>query len=354
LNLNLRIAQVANPELQDRIWQRWNSLTKPPGSLGRLESVVVEYALMQGVERPRSDRKAMVLFCADHGVTAEGVSAFPREVTRQMVRNFLSGGAAINVLCRHLGIDAVVVDAGVDGPLEPGARDCRCGPGSGNLAREPALTTEQAERALRNGIALAEEISGRADVTAVGEMGIGNTTAASALLCAYTGCSPRESAGAGTGLAPARVAHKADVIARALEVHAEAVASRDPLAILCAVGGFEIATMAGFLLGAASRRLPVMIDGFICCAAVLAARSFDPAVMDYLLFSHLSAERPHGRMLAALEREPLLNFDMRLGEGTGAALALSILDSAVALYSQMATFDEVGVSRSGSTEAHHT
>lgn len=345
MNLNLEIPRLANSDLENRIWYRWNSLTKPPGSLGRLESAVVEYGLMQGVERPKIDRKVMVLFCADHGVTDEGISAFPRAVTAQMVRNFLKGGAAISVLCRRLGIEPLVVDCGVDGPTEPGAVDCKLGAGSANFARQPALTAAQAEQAVRHGIGLAADIRRRADIAAVGEMGIGNTTSASALLCAFTGCSPADSAGAGTGLDSQRIAHKADVIAAALRLHEPAVASKDPFAILCAVGGFEIATMAGFLLGASSQRLPVMIDGFICGAAVLAARALAPAVMDYLIISHRSAERAHDRMLAALEKTPLLDLEMRLGEGTGAALAISILESAVALYSQMATFEEVGVSK---------
>ena len=345
MNLKIEIPDIADPALENRIWQHWDSLTKPPRSLGRLESLVVEYALMQGTEQPRIDRKVLILFCADHGVTAEGISAFPREVTAQMVKNFLTGGAAISVLCRQLGIEPVVVDAGVDGPVEPGALDYKCGQGTANFAIQPALTLAQAEQALRNGIALAAEVSQRADIAAVGEMGIGNTTSASALLCAFTGCMPHDAAGAGTGLDAARISHKAEVIAGALRLHEAAVASQDPMAILCAFGGFEIATMAGFLLGAASRRLPVMIDGFICCAAVLVARSLDPGVMNYLIFSHRSAENAHNRMLAALQKKPLFDLEMRLGEGTGAVLAISLLESALALYSQMATFEEVGVSK---------
>ncbi len=345
MNWKVEIPDPRDSALQSRLWQRWNSLTKPPSSLGRLEPLVVDYALMQGTARPQTARKVMALFCADHGVTAEGISAFPRAVTAQMVSNFLVGGAAISVLCRRLEIETLVVDAGVDGPVQPGALDYKCAEGTANFAKEPAMTLAQAEQALRNGMELAASVRQRADVAAVGEMGIGNTTSASALLCAFTGCDPQQAAGAGTGLDPARIHHKAEVIAAALDLHREAIASRDPLRILSAVGGFEIATMAGFLLGAASHRLPVMIDGFICGAAVLAARSLHPSVMHYLLFSHRSAEAAHERMLAALGGTPLLDLAMRLGEGTGAALALSVLDNAVTLYSQMATFDEVGVSK---------
>ena len=345
MNLQIEIPEISNPELETRVLNRWNSLTKPPGSLGRLESLVLELALMQATDRPQLGRKALALFCGDHGVTAEGISAFPREVTAQMVLNFLSGGAAISVLCRKHNVEPVVVDAGVDGPVAAGALDCKIAEGTANFAHGPAMTHEQAERALRNGISLASEIRQRADIAVVGEMGIGNTTSASALLCAFIGCAAGDAAGAGTGLDAGRVSHKAMVIDRALKLHRSAVESKDPLAILCALGGFEIATMAGFLLGAASLRLPVMIDGFICCAAVLVARAINPAVMDYLIFSHKSAEAGHQRMLAALGAKPLFNLDMRLGEASGAVLALSILESALALYSEMATFEQVGVSK---------
>jgi nicotinate-nucleotide--dimethylbenzimidazole phosphoribosyltransferase len=341
---NIEIVDPADPILQDRVNVHWNSLTKPPGSLGRLESLVLEYALMQGTDLPRIDRKVLVLFCADHGITEESVSAFPREVTAQMVKNFLVGGAAINVLCRQYKVEPIVVDAGVLGPVAVGALDYKCGPGTANFAKEPAMTPAQAEQALHNGISLANDICRRADMAAVGEMGIGNTTSASALLCAFTGCSPHQAAGAGTGLNANRILHKAEIIASALKLHGPAVASNDPSMILCAFGGFEIATMAGFLLGSASHRLPVMIDGFICGAAVLVARAFNPSVMSYLIFSHQSAEAAHHKMLAMLRKEPLLKLEMRLGEGTGAILATGILESAVALYRDMATFEEGNVS----------
>ena len=345
MSLQIEIANTANPDLEKRVLHRWNSLTKPPGSLGRLESLVLELALIQATDKPRLARKALALFCADHGVTAEGISAFPREVTAQMVHNFLSGGAAISVLCRKHGVEPVVVDAGVDGPVAAGALNYKIAEGTANFAKGPAMTAAQAERALRNGIALAAEISQRSDIAVVGEMGIGNTTSASALLCAFAGCNGSAAAGAGTGLNAARISHKAKVIDDALELHQTAVESKDPIAILCAVGGFEIAMMAGFLLGAAAARLPVMIDGFICCAAVLVARAINPAMMNYLIFSHKSAEAGHQRMLAELGARPLFDLDMRLGEASGAVLALSILESALALYNEMATFEQVGVSQ---------
>jgi nicotinate-nucleotide--dimethylbenzimidazole phosphoribosyltransferase len=341
---NVQIVDPADSILEDRVNIRWNSLTKPPGSLGRLESLVLEYALMQGTALPKIDRKVLVLFCADHGITEESVSAFPREVTAQMVKSFLIGGAAINVLCRQYKVEPIVVDAGVVGPVAAGALDFKCGPGTANFAKEPAMTPAQAEQALHNGILLANDIRQRADIAAVGEMGIGNTTSASALLCAFTGCSPHEAAGAGTGLDAKKILHKAKIIASALKLHGAEVASNDPARILSAFGGFEIATMAGFLLGSASHRMPVMIDGFICGAAVLVARALNPAVMNYLIFSHQSAEAAHHRMLATLKKEPLLKLQMRLGEGTGAILATGILESAVALYTQMATFEEGNVS----------
>ena len=345
MNLQLDIADTRNSDLEARVLRRWDSLTKPPGSLGRLESLVLELALMQGTDSPKLKRKALALFCADHGVTAEGVSAFPREVTAQMVQNFLSGGAAISVLCRKHGIEPVVVDAGVDGPVAEGALDYKIAQGTANFVEGPAMTAEQAEKAVRNGMGLAREIGQRADIAVVGEMGIGNTTAASALLCAFSGCAAADAAGAGTGLDASRIAHKGQVIARALALHSAAVEQKNPMAILAAVGGFEIAMMAGFLLGAAAARMPVVVDGFICCASVLVARAINPRVMHYLIFSHKSAESGHRRMLAELNAKPVLDLDMRLGEASGGVLALSILESALALYDEMATFEQVGVSK---------
>jgi len=320
---------------------RWNSLTKPPGSLGRLEPLVTQLALAAGNCNPRVDRKAMAIFCGDHGVTAEGVSAFPKEVTVQMVKNFLAGGAAINVLCRQFGIEPYIVDTGVAGERADGVVDLRLGQGTANFVEGPAMPVATAELALRNGDELAGRVRESADIAGAGEMGIGNTTSASALFCAYAGVAPELAVGPGTGVDAAGVARKADVVRRALARHLPA---GDPVATLAALGGFEIATMTGFLLGAAARRLPVVIDGFISSAAALAAHAIQPAVLPYLFFSHVSAETAHRRLLDYLGVKPILDLDMRLGEGSGAAMAMPVLDAAVALYSQMATFLEGGVS----------
>ena len=343
LSFRIEIPAVENAELEAAVTARWNSLTKPPGSLGRLESMVTRLALMQNTMRPVVERKLMVICCADHGVTAEGVSAYPREVTAQMVQNFLRGGAAINVLCRQFGVTPMIVDAGVDGDPVQGVVDCRIGRGTANFVEVAAMTGAEVERALENGARLAREARDRYDVAAVGEMGIGNTTAASALLCAYAGVDPVHAVGPGTGMTTEGVARKANVIGRALRRHREVVAAKGAVGILAALGGFEIATIAGFLLGAASERLPVVIDGFISSAAAMAAHAIDPKVLPYLVFSHLSSETAHRRLLAWLGVQPLLDLELRLGEGSGAALAMPVLDAAIALYSRMATFAEAGV-----------
>ncbi len=323
-------------KLTDLVEARWNSLTKPPGSLGRLEGLVVRLAVQQGRARPELHRKSLYVFCGDHGVTAEGVSAYPSEVTRQMVLNFVAGGAAINVLCRRIGIRTVIVDAGVKGDPVPGALARKIGEGTRNFAVEPAMTKQECEQALHIGAELAAEPD---DIRGVGEMGIGNTTSASALLCALTGVSPHEAAGPGTGLPAEGVAKKAEVIERALALHRPNAA--DPLTVLSQLGGYEIAMMAGFLLHS---KAPVMMDGFITCAAALVATRIDPGVAKYLLYSHRSAEPGHARMLAELKATPLLDLSMRLGEGTGAALGISLVEHALALYDEMATFEEASVS----------
>jgi nicotinate-nucleotide--dimethylbenzimidazole phosphoribosyltransferase len=319
------IRAIADAALETRIRARLDSLTKPPGSLGRLEDLVVQLGLIQSTESPHITRKAMIVFCADHGVVDEGVSPYPSEVTRQMVANFYSGGAAINVLCRHGGIEPVIVDMGVGRPTR-------------NFAREPAMTRAAAEQAIDTGFAYAS----KAEILGAGEMGIGNTTSAAALFSAFSGLDPIETAGRGTGLTDAGLARKVEVIRRALTLHHHT----DPIDILASLGGFEIAALTGLILGAASRRHLVMLDGFITCAAAIVARAISPASLDYAVFSHCSAEQGHKRMLDFLNVRPLLNLDMRLGEGTGAALGIGILESAVNLYREMATFQSAGVSTS--------
>ena len=329
--------------LESRVRRRLDSLTKPQGSLGRLEEIAVRYALIRGEEMPSPARKAMYVFCADHGVTDEGVSPFPRSVTRQMVHNFVDGGAAINVLCRGLGVAAVIVNVGVEGPAIPGAMDCKIADGTADFSKQPAMTREQAQRSLDTGVALAAEASRNFDMAGVGEMGIGNTTTAAALLSAFTAADPSETVGAGTGADPAGIARKADVIRGALALHKPDPS--DGVGVLAAVGGLEIGAMAGFILGCAEHRLPVVLDGFPCCAAALLARAIRQDALQTAFFGHCSAERGHRMMLSVLGGDPLVDFGMRLGEGTGAAIAMGIIDSAVRLYREMATFEEAAVER---------
>ena len=341
----LAIHPVDDPALAARIQYRLDHLTKPPGSLGRLEELALRYGLARGTPDLRLTRQAMFVFCADHGIAAEGVSAYPPEVTAQMVRNFAAGGAAINVLCRQLHIEPRIVDVGVNGDFEPELPILRrkVAPGTRNFIREPAMTLDQTTAALEIGIALAAEAAAEGfDLLGAGEMGIGNTTAAAAITAALTGCEPEAVAGPGTGITEIQRQHKAGVIRRALALHRPD--PHDPLAVLAAVGGFEIAALAGLLLGAASHRLPVAVDGFIASAGALVAVRLAPQVLGYLFFSHRSAEPGHALLLEAVDARPLFSLDLRLGEGTGAALAMGLLDSAVRLYSEMATFDTAGVS----------
>jgi nicotinate-nucleotide--dimethylbenzimidazole phosphoribosyltransferase len=310
-------------DLAARIRHRLDSLTKPHGSLGRLEDLVLQVGLIQGTETPRIDRKAMLVFCADHGVTAEGVSLYPAEVTRQMADNFRAGGAAINVLCRHYGIEPVIVDMGVGRPTR-------------NFTQAPAMTRGEAERSIETGRSYAT----RADILGAGEMGIGNSTAAAALLCAFTGADPAEAAGRGTGLDDAGVARKSEVIRGALSLHHPT----DAIDKLATFGGHEIAAITGLILGAARQRRVVVLDGFISCAAALVARAIDSAALDCVIYSHRSAERGHRLMLESLNARPLLDLDMRLGEGSGAAIGINLIEAAVRLYTEMATFEGAGVS----------
>jgi nicotinate-nucleotide--dimethylbenzimidazole phosphoribosyltransferase len=337
------IPETLSVSIIEAVQERWDSLTKPRGSLGRLEQSVVRLAAIQQNALPVLDRRAMYVFCGDHGITAEGVSLYPSVVTREMVKNFLAGGAAINVLCRQFNIEPFIVDTGVAGENITGTLNLRIAEGTRNFVHGPAMSKEQAKRAIENGIHLAQDAAARFDIAGVGEMGIGNSTAASALLCAFSGLTPEQAAGRGTGLDDAGVTHKQAVIAAALG-RADLPPTSDSLSIAAEFGGFEILTMAGFFLGAASKRLPVVVDGFISTSAFLIARAFCPRIGNHLLFAHRSAERGHTTLFAKLEINPLLDLEMRLGEGTGAALAIGLLDSALALYREMATFAQASVS----------
>ncbi|HET7343041.1 MAG TPA: nicotinate-nucleotide--dimethylbenzimidazole phosphoribosyltransferase [Methylomirabilota bacterium] len=324
-------------------WRHLDTLTKPPGSLGRLEELAVRLAAVTG-RPPRVSAPVIFTLAADHGVVAEGVSAYPQSVTGQMVENFLRGGAAVNVLARQAAVRVVVADFGIAAPL--GARDGlvvrRIGPGTANMARGPAMSRAQALAALEAGAALAEEaIDGGADLLGTGEMGIGNTTAASAITAAITGADADLVTGRGTGVDQEGRRRKVAVVRRALEVNRPD--PRDGLDVLSAVGGFEIGGLAGVILAGAARRVPVAIDGFIAGAAALIAVALAPAARHALCASHRSAEPGHALALAHLGLTPYLDLDMRLGEGTGAALFVHLARAAAAIYGEMATFKSAGV-----------
>ena len=320
-----------------------DALTKPPGSLGRLEELAVRLAGLTG-RPPRVAGPVIFTFAADHGVVAEGVSAYPQSVTAQMVENFLRGGAAVNVLARQVGARVVVADFGVAMPLAAPATlvQRRIGPGTRNMAVGPAMTREQAVEAVEAGAALAEEaIAAGADLLGTGEMGIGNTTAASAITAAVTGAPADTVTGRGTGVDDAGRARKVAVVRRALEVNAPDAG--DGLDVLAKVGGFEIAGLAGVILAGATHRVPVVLDGFIAGAAALAAIVLAPLARHALFAAHRSAEPGHALVLRHLGLEPYLALDMRLGEGTGAALFVPLARAAAAIYAEMATFKSAGV-----------
>ncbi|MGH8382957.1 nicotinate-nucleotide--dimethylbenzimidazole phosphoribosyltransferase [Pseudomonas sp.] len=323
---------------------RQQQLTKPAGSLGRLELIAVQLAGLQGQLKPCLDRVSIVIFAGDHGVVAEGISAYPQAVTGQMLQNFVGGGAAISVLARQLQAQLEVVDLGtIDPDLSlPGVRHLRVGAGTANFAKAPAMTWEQGLQALQGGRESAlRAAAGGAQLFIGGEMGIGNTTAASALACALLKCPAIELSGPGTGLDAAGVRHKAEVIERALQVHAGL--SADPLQRLFCFGGFEIAALVGAYLGCAQAGVAVLIDGFICTVAALVAVRINSGCRDWLLFGHRGAEPGHRRVLAELAAEPVLELGLRLGEGSGAALAVPVLRLACDLHGQMATFAEAAV-----------
>ena len=318
-------------------------LTKPAGSLGRLEDLSIRLAGMTGQLDPPLDRAVVFTLAADHGVATEGVSAYPREVTPQMVLNFLRGGAAINVLARAVGARVVVADMGVDAdlPPHPELRMLKIRRGTATITRGPAMSEAEATRAIDAGRQLVMDED--PDVALTGDMGIGNTTASAALICALTGLDPALVVGRGTGVDDEGLRRKQSAVARALEVNAAAIA-RGPLATLASVGGLEIAGLVGVILQSAERRRPVIIDGFISGAAALTAAAMEGRARDYMIASHRSQELGHAAVLERLELQPLLDLDLRLGEGTGAALALPLVRASLRLLNDMATFDEAGVS----------
>ncbi|HTM06952.1 MAG TPA: nicotinate-nucleotide--dimethylbenzimidazole phosphoribosyltransferase [Verrucomicrobiae bacterium] len=347
----MRLAEVIekiappNAAAEEEAQRRLDHLTKPPGSLGRLEEVARRVAAIQGIVPPSLGPKRIFVFAADHGVTAEGVSAYPQAVTAQMTYNFLAGGAAINALARCFGVHIEVIDAGVDHDFPPdkNLRRLNIRRGTENFTRGPAMTRAEAEASIEGGIRCVEEAAAkeRPFLFGVGEMGIGNTTSAAAVLCALTGAAPREAAGGGAGVDAAGWERKVAAIEKGLALHRPDAS--DPLDILAKVGGLEIGAMTGAILGAAALRVPLVLDGFIAGSAALLARAFCPRVTDFLFAAHLSAEKGHRAMVRELGVAPLLDLGMRLGEGTGACLAMGLIEAAVKLMREMATFDSAGI-----------
>lgn len=336
-----------DPTYFDQAQAHLDTQTKPKGSLGTLERVACRLVALAGGEAPCVDPARVYTCAGDHGVAAQGVSLFPQDVTRQMVENFVREGAAINVLTRTAGVDLKVVDAGCLGgpfPEHPALVQCKVAPGTRDFTTGPAMTRQECLTALENGVRLA--LAAREDgmkTLCTGEMGIANTTPATALFCAYLGLEPEAITGPGTGLNAEGIRHKIRVIERALALHAPVVATGDPIDILACLGGFEIATLAGMILGGASLGMALVIDGFISSSAFAAARAIHPAVAEYAFFAHASAEPGFAAVMDGLGTAPLLNLGMRLGEGTGAAMAVFILRCAANIYNEMATFSSAGV-----------
>ncbi len=337
--------QLPDRRLLAQVQARLDRLTKPLGSLGRLEELAASYVAITGELKPNVPRGVVFTFAADHGVALEGVSAYPREVTPQMVLNFLRGGAGVNVLAKHAGVAVRVVDIGVDyefGAM-PGLLDRKVMRGTRDLAVESAMTSSQAEQAVMVGVELATEaVREGIGLIGTGEMGIGNTTPSAAITAVMTGRPATEVTGRGTGIDESGRLRKAAVIQRALELHRPNPV--DPLDVLAKVGGLEIGGLTGLMLGAAAARVPVVLDGFITGAAALIAVALQPLCREYLIASHRSVEQGHRVVLDHLRLKPLLDLDLRLGEGTGACLGMDLVCAAIKIYTEMATFDEAGVS----------
>ncbi len=336
------IEPIENGELRDTIQARLDDLTKPQGSLGRLEEIAAQYCLCRKSADASIGSMTMLTFAGDHGITEEKITPYPQEVTVQMVQNMVAGGAAISVLCRNGGIRSKVVDIGTAGNFtaQPGIIGRKIARGTRNFLKGPAMTETECRKAMEAGYTLAVEEN--ADLYGIGEMGIGNTSSASALYSLLLDVSARETTGAGTGSTGELLEHKIDVVERAVAFHRQEW-DGDPLEALRRVGGFELAGMAGLIFGAASRGVPVVVDGFISSAAALAAMHAHGPVKDYLFFSHASSEKFHKEFLSRLSLHPLLDLGMRLGEGTGAALAMHIISQALNCYHEMASFSQAGV-----------
>lgn len=330
-----------------------DNLTKPQGSLGRLEELAKKYCLITGRDKPVIRNKIIFTFAGDHGVTEEGVSAFPKEVTPQMVFNFIRGGAGVNVLAKHVGAKVIVVDMGVDHDFEPveGLELRKIGRGTRNMTKGPAMTREEAEQAVLAGVELVEKYKDGLDMLGTGDMGIGNTTPSSAIASVITGMDPEKVTGRGTGIDDHALRNKVEIIRKAIAVNKPD--PTDALDVLAKVGGYEIAGIAGLVLGAALYRIPVVIDGFISTAGALIAAELNPFVKGYIIAAHQSVEIGHRKMLEHLEQVPLLDLNLRLGEGTGAALGMSLVEAGVKILGEMATFADAGVAEKNEAEKIH-
>lgn len=329
----------------EKAQERLDSLTKPRGSLGRLEEIAAQVVAIREDLSPKLDNKVIFTFAGDHGVTEEGVSAFPKEVTPQMVFNFLNGGAGINVLARQAGAEVAVVDIGVDFEFEEakGLIQRKVIKGTRNMAKGPAMTREEAEKCITVGIELANEFADKGyNLFGTGEMGIGNTTPSSAIITVFSGMSAKAVTGRGTGINDEALDNKSKVIEKAIDLNKPD--PKDAIDVLAKVGGAEIAGIAGLCLGAAKRRIPVLIDGFISTAGALIAYEIEPKVREYMISAHKSVEAGQKAMLERMGLRPILDLDFRLGEGTGAAMGMSIVESAIRIYNEMATFAEASVS----------
>jgi nicotinate-nucleotide--dimethylbenzimidazole phosphoribosyltransferase len=349
MTTHIHIPDLHQPELAQALQRQLDNKTKPLGSLGRIESLALRIGLILGSERPELLAPQMLVCAADHGLAARGVSAYPSDVTWQMVENFLAGGAAVSVLARQHGIALTVVDCGVAHDFAPraGLVVAKPAPGTADSLEGPAMSAAQCAQAIANGQAVVRELPGNALL--LGEMGIGNTSAAALLLSRLCGLDVADCTGAGTGLDAQAVQRKIAVLRQVLERHAGVT---EPMSVLAALGGFEIATMVGAILQAASERRVILVDGFIASAAVLVASRLQPAALQRCVFAHRSGERGHALMLAHLKADPLLDLGLRLGEGSGAALAWPLLVSACALLREMASFEAAGVSRQETPTTH--
>lgn len=344
LHALIRQIEPLDSVCMDRVQRRLDNLTKPVGSLSALEMIVKIFAGAQRTVQLRLPLKAVVLMAADHGVAAESVSAYPQQVTEQMIYNFVGGGAGINVLARHANAELVLVDVGVAADLAPELpiRHYKIRKGTCNMRYQPAMSREEALEAIKAGIRIAEELANKGiQVVGLGEMGIGNTTASSAITSVLLNKEPASVTGTGAGIDPNTLFHKVNVITDAIAVNRPN--AHDPIDVLAKVGGLEIAALAGLVLACAAKRMLVVIDGFISAAAVLAAYRLAPGIQPYLIASHLSTEPGHEAILEAIDVKPRLCLDMRLGEGTGAALGMTLIDAAIKILNEMATFEEARV-----------